>query len=46
VVLCTTENSVEHIRDAMAAGADDYIIKPFDATSLRAVLEGTLAVPA
>ena len=30
VVLCTTENDLLHIRDAIAAGADEYIMKPFD----------------
>ena len=30
VVFCTTENDVGHIREAIAAGADEYIMKPFD----------------
>lgn len=30
VVLCTTENDVAHIARAMHAGADAYIMKPFD----------------
>lgn len=30
VVFCTAEHSVEHIRQALAAGADEYIMKPFD----------------
>lgn len=30
VVLCTTENDVLRISDAMSAGADDYLMKPFD----------------
>ncbi|MBV9523468.1 MAG: response regulator, partial [Alphaproteobacteria bacterium] len=30
VVFCTTENDVEHIQEAIAAGADEYIMKPFD----------------
>ncbi len=30
VILCTTENTVEHIKQAIAAGADEYIMKPFD----------------
>ncbi len=34
VIFCTTESDVDHIRDAMAAGADDYITKPFDAEIL------------
>ncbi|MFQ6018451.1 MAG: PleD family two-component system response regulator [Kiloniellaceae bacterium] len=30
VVFCTTENDMEHIREAIAAGANEYIMKPFD----------------
>jgi len=30
VVFCTTENDMNHIRLAMEAGADEYIMKPFD----------------
>jgi two-component system, chemotaxis family, chemotaxis protein CheY len=30
VVFCTTENDVSHIRAAMDAGANEYIMKPFD----------------
>lgn len=30
VVFCTTENDMAHIRTAMEAGADEYIMKPFD----------------
>lgn len=30
VVFCTTESNVEHIARAMRAGADEYIMKPFD----------------
>lgn len=30
VVLCTTENDVLRISEAMSAGADDYVLKPFD----------------
>ncbi|MCU0838530.1 MAG: response regulator [Rhodospirillales bacterium] len=30
VVFCTTENSMEHIQAALEAGADEYIMKPFD----------------
>jgi len=38
VVFCTTENSIEHIRAAIEAGADEYVMKPFD----RETLEGKL----
>ena len=30
VVLCTTENDLAHIQRAMMAGANEYIMKPFD----------------
>jgi two-component system chemotaxis response regulator CheY len=30
VVFCTTENDVNHIVRAMDAGANEYIMKPFD----------------
>ena len=30
VVLCTTENGIEQIQEAVEAGADEYIMKPFD----------------
>lgn len=30
VVFCTTENDMSHIQRAMQAGADEYIMKPFD----------------
>ncbi len=30
VVFCTTENDLNHIREAMEAGANEYIMKPFD----------------
>jgi two-component system chemotaxis response regulator CheY len=30
VVFCTTENDVSHIARALHAGADDYLMKPFD----------------
>ena len=30
MVFCTTENDMKHIREAMQAGANEYIMKPFD----------------
>lgn len=30
VVFCTTENDISHIQRAMHAGANEYIMKPFD----------------
>lgn len=31
VVFCTNENDAEHISEAIRAGANEYIMKPFDA---------------
>lgn len=31
VVFCTTMSDIRHIQEALGAGANDYIIKPFDA---------------
>ena len=36
VVFCTVENDVERIREALASGADEYIMKPFDGDILVA----------
>lgn len=30
VVFCSAENDIERIREALDAGADEYIMKPFD----------------
>lgn len=35
VIFCTTENDVSHIARAMHAGADEYIMKPFDKDIVR-----------
>jgi two-component system chemotaxis response regulator CheY len=35
VVFCTTENDLVHIQQAMDAGADEYIMKPFDAAIIQ-----------
>jgi two-component system chemotaxis response regulator CheY len=39
VVFCTTENDVAHIARAMHAGADEYIMKPFDRRILQTKFE-------
>jgi len=36
VVFCTTENDVVHITEALGAGADEYIMKPFDRDIIEA----------
>jgi two-component system chemotaxis response regulator CheY len=39
VIFCTAENDLEHIAEAMQAGGDEYIMKPFDAEILKGKLE-------
>ncbi len=39
ILLCTTENDPTHISRAMLAGADGYLMKPFDPETVRAKLE-------
>jgi two-component system chemotaxis response regulator CheY len=39
VLFCTTENDMKHITDALSAGANEYIMKPFD----RGILESKFA---
>jgi len=36
VVFCTTENDIEHIQAAIEAGANEYIMKPFDSEIIQA----------
>jgi len=39
VVFCTTERSLKHIRQAIEAGADEYIMKPFDQEIVQSKFE-------
>jgi two-component system, chemotaxis family, chemotaxis protein CheY len=39
VIMCTTENDMNHIMMAMQAGANEYIMKPFD----KEIMETKLA---
>ena len=39
VIFCTTENGIGHIQAAIAAGADEYVMKPFDRETLEAKLQ-------
>lgn len=34
VIFCTTENDTNHLQRAIRAGADEYIMKPFDSEIL------------
>jgi two-component system chemotaxis response regulator CheY len=35
VVFCTTENDLAHIQEALSAGANEYIMKPFDSEIIQ-----------
>jgi two-component system chemotaxis response regulator CheY len=39
IVFCTTENGTGHIRAAIEAGADEYVMKPFDRETLHSKLQ-------
>ena len=38
VVFCTTENNMAHIQEAISAGANEYIMKPFDSEIIESKL--------
>src|SRR3981189_2904897 len=48
VVVCTTENDVAHIARALGAGANEYIMKPFDKDIVAAKFQevGLFTLPA
>jgi two-component system, chemotaxis family, chemotaxis protein CheY len=39
VIFCTTENGMAHIQAAIDAGADEYVMKPFDRETLENKLQ-------
>jgi len=39
VIFCTTESEMSHIIEAMSAGANEYVMKPFDADIIKGKLE-------
>ena len=39
LVFCTTENDAAHSRAAIDAGADEYVMKPFDRETLESKLQ-------
>ena len=43
VIFCTTEHDVAQIARAMHAGADDYLMKPFDRESMRSKFSALMA---
>ena len=38
VLFCTTEADLNHIKEALAAGANEYIMKPFDSEIIQTKL--------
>ena len=38
ILFCTTEDDPDDIASAMAAGANEYVLKPFDGSQVRAKL--------
>jgi two-component system chemotaxis response regulator CheY len=38
ILFCTTESDPNDIASALAAGANEYVMKPFDGTQVRAKL--------
>lgn len=45
VLFCTIETDVDRIAEALAAGADDYVMKPFDGDILQSKFAEVGAVP-
>src|SRR3546814_19127786 len=39
IIFCTTENGLGHIKAALEAGADEYVMKPFDRDTLESKLQ-------
>ena len=39
VVFCTTENGIQNIHEAINAGANEYIMKPFDSEIVQSKFE-------
>lgn len=39
IVMCTTETEVEQMARALAAGADEYVMKPFTKDAIQSKLE-------
>ncbi len=45
VILCTTESALDRIVEALAAGAQEYVMKPFDEEILHSKLVQVGALP-
>ena len=35
VVFCSTENDMDHIKEAISSGANEYVMKPFDSEIIQ-----------
>ena len=46
VVFCTTENGIDHIARALNAGANEYIMKPFDKDIVATKFQEVGLIPA
>lgn len=46
VVFCTTENDMNHIQRAIQAGANEYIMKPFDSEVIESKFVQVGLIPA
>jgi two-component system chemotaxis response regulator CheY len=46
VMLITTESEKSRVLEAVRAGVNDYLVKPFDAEGLRSKIERFIAIPA
>lgn len=46
VMMITAKSSIEDIDEALAAGANSYVIKPFRATTIREKVRSILNIPA
>lgn len=42
VICCTTRSDLDSIKDALVLGANDYVMKPFDADILEIKLQSAL----
>jgi two-component system chemotaxis response regulator CheY len=43
IIMCTTEGEQNHIIDAIKAGANNFVVKPFEPTTIMAKVKETLA---
>ena len=45
IIMCTAKSKVEDIEKSLAAGANDYIAKPFEVQQLRTKISKFLEIP-